>query len=342
MEQAGNNPIRAEADTGPGTGEAGARPLGVLVRARRRGLGLTLTELSARTGCARSTLSAIETGRIARPGDDVLARLEETLGAGLRAAADWPRVPPALRAEMAWLRRSHRDAGALAAWLSERMGAEPEPGAQARAEPKAEVVAPPRGGGAGLDALYRSGALRALIDRLAPRDAEADAEAQDGPGAAARGARASAGTGGGAAASRVSALPAEIPLINRVSAGYPREFTDLGYPARVADEYVRTVDVHDPDAFAARVVGDSMEPGYREGDVVVFSPARPVVSGMDCFARLEPDQETTFKRVYFEHDAAGREVIRLQPLNPRYAPRVIPREGVSGLYAAVSLTRALG
>lgn len=43
---------------------------------------------------------------------------------------------------------------------------------------------------------------------------------------------------------------------------------------QVAEEYVRSPDLADPDAFTARVVGDSMAPDYREGDIVIFSPAR--------------------------------------------------------------------
>ena len=139
----------------------------------------------------------------------------------------------------------------------------------------------------------------------------------------------------------VVSLPREVPVINRVTAGYPSEFTDLGYPARVADEYVRVPDLDDADAFGARVVGDSMEPEYREGDVVVFSPKATVISGSDCFVRLEPDQETTFKRVYFEKDASGQELIRLQPLNNAYPPVVVPRDRVAGLYSGVSVVRSL-
>lgn len=127
------------------------------------------------------------------------------------------------------------------------------------------------------------------------------------------------------------AMADRVPLINRVTAGYPAGFTDLGFPARVADEYVPCPGVTDRDAFAARVVGDSMEPEYREGDVVVFSPEADVVGGCDCFVRLEPDHETTFKRVFF--DAEGE--VRLQPLNPRYPSRVLDREQVAGLYRAV-------
>lgn len=167
-----------------------------------------------------------------------------------------------------------------------------------------------------LDEMYQSGALQRLVGQF------------------------ESGDGAGRGAVEV-ALPREVPLINRVAAGYPRGFTDLGYPARVADDYVRCPDIADPDAFAARVVGDSMEPAYREGDVVVFSPARAVESGDDCFARLERDDESTFKRVYFERGPGGEELIRLQPVNSRYSARVLPREEVSGLYRAVTVMRSV-
>ena len=74
---------------------------------------------------------------------------------------------------------------------------------------------------------------------------------------------------------------------------------------------------------------------------MVFSPARAVRNGMDVFARLEPDHETTFKRVYFEGES-GSERIRLQPLNSKYPPRVVEREQVAGLYAAVTVMRRIG
>lgn len=150
------------------------------------------------------------------------------------------------------------------------------------------------------------------------------------------------GAEGVSAAPLADLLPLEVPVINSVAAGYPAGFTDLGYPARVADSYLRCPDLDDPDAFAARVVGDSMEPTYREGDIVVFSPAAVLRSGMDCFARLEPDDESTFKRVFFDAGEDGRELIRLQPLNPAYPPRVLDRERVAGLYAAVSVMRRVG
>ena len=125
-----------------------------------------------------------------------------------------------------------------------------------------------------------------------------------------------------------------VPVINKVSAGYPGDFTDLGYPRGVADAYVGCPEVNDTDAFAARVHGDSMEPKYRAGDIVIFSPAATSKSGDDCFVRLA-DGQTTFKRVFYENDEAGGAVVRLQPRNGRYRPRIIAGAEVAGVYKAV-------
>jgi phage repressor protein C with HTH and peptisase S24 domain len=122
-----------------------------------------------------------------------------------------------------------------------------------------------------------------------------------------------------------------VPVINKVSAGYPTDFDDLGYPVGFSDDYVRCPDLHDPNAFAVRVVGDSMEPRFIEGDIVIFSPAAEVVNGDDCFVRFAQPHETAFKRVFFETD----DTVRLQPRNERYAPMVIDGKRINGLYRAV-------
>lgn len=164
----------------------------------------------------------------------------------------------------------------------------------------------PQDNGFDLDSAYATGALHELVERRV----------------------------GNVEALRASA----IPVINRLSAGYPEDFTDLGYPPRHADAYVSCPDLDDSDAFAARVQGDSMAPKYAEGDIVIFSPAAQVRDGDDCFVRFE-DGHTTFKRAFFEEeklsDGQARGVIRLQPRNEKYRPQVVPAEQVSGLYKAV-------
>jgi len=122
-----------------------------------------------------------------------------------------------------------------------------------------------------------------------------------------------------------------VPVINRVTAGYPTDFSDLDYPVGIADDYVRCPDLHDPNAFAVRVIGDSMEPKFSEGDIVIFSPAEEVHNGHDCFIRFSIPHETGFKRVFFEEGNR----IRLQPRNEKYSPIVIDGKRINGLYRAI-------
>ena len=309
-------------------GQARARAFGPRLRELREARGLTLQGLASAAGCTKGYLSSVENEKRGVPTDEILARLEVALGLGageLVRAAGWERTPVHVRREVVKLaarEAAHRDRERKLASIFSRSGID-EGGRLLGA----------------LDDAYKSGELANLLGMNTKPGADRSATAAAAPlvGDLAR------------------VLPFEVPLINKVAAGYPREFTDMGYPARVADEYVRCPDIDDPDAFAARVVGDSMLPEYREGDIVVFSPLREIKSGMDCFARLEPDGETTFKRVFFESergdpdsdagvkfedDASGVKV-RLQPLNPAYAPRVVAREEVGGLYAAVSVIKKL-
>ncbi|MCC6229259.1 MAG: S24 family peptidase [Phycisphaerales bacterium] len=286
--------------------------LGTLVRRRRLELDLTLDELAERIGKVKSYVWGIENERRVPP-DAVLRELASALSMDegvLVRAARWDETPAMVKREMESLRTTQESRRKLAARLIEIVRG-------------SAVGSDGRVRGA-LDETYRSGELSRLVDRISPSPESA-----------------AGGEVGAAAASELApaSLALEVPLINSVAAGYPREFTDLGYPARVADQYVRCPDVRDADAFAARVVGDSMEPAYQQGDIVVFSPLKAVKNGSDCFARLEPDHETTLKRVYFETDAEGNELVRLQPLNSAYPPRVVRREQVAALYAAVSVIK---
>ena len=124
-----------------------------------------------------------------------------------------------------------------------------------------------------------------------------------------------------------------IPLINKVSAGYPSDFTDLDYPAGVADEYVVVPDLTDQNAFAITICGDSMSPRFNEGDILIVSPERRVKSGDVCFVRIDSHGEvtSTLKQVFFDDE----QTVRLVSLNERYPPNVYRREELSGIYRAV-------
>ena len=271
-------------------------PLGAKIRRKRKELGLTLDELAGRTRVSKPYLSLIETGRVTNPpSDEKLRRLEHALG-----------FAPGELVGQAHLQRTPRDVRAMLAKLLAGNERAQAPGGAGIVETGSGATGGAEGAmataGLDLDAAYANGILQDLIER---RSGNVDPV------------RANA-----------------VPVINRLSAGYPQDFTDLGYPPRHADAYVGCPDLDDADAFAARVHGDSMSPKYGEDDIVIFSPAAVPRDGDDCFVRFE-DGQTTFKRVFFEQDEAGQGVLRLQPRNEKYRPRVVPAEQVSGLYRAV-------
>ncbi len=257
--------------------------IGMVIRKRRKQLGLTLADVAARVGCRKGYLSMIETGQRPPPSRAILTELEQVLMFDpdeLTKTVQWAATPKEVKQEVDRLARRDRQATALAEQLLHSSN---------------------------LDKLFQSGELQRFVDG---RSSNVD---------------------------QPMILHQQIPIINRVAAGYPKHFTDLDYPSRIADDYLACPDVVDPQAFAARVIGDSMEPRYHEGDIVVFSPDQPTPEGSDCFVRLERDAETTFKRIFFE--GSDQSQIRLQPLNNSYDPQVVDRKEVAGIYAAVYVMR---
>ncbi|MGC8559733.1 MAG: helix-turn-helix domain-containing protein [Phycisphaerae bacterium] len=133
----------------------------------------------------------------------------------------------------------------------------------------------------------------------------------------------------------------KVPLINRVAAGTPIEATDLDYPVNIADRDALIPNELVDGCFALRIDGDSMTPVYQPGDIVIFSGDRTPVDGDDCLVRLgDADNfSTTFKRIHFV-DASGvknkdGEFVFLEPLNSDYAPRIVRRVDLTGLYPAL-------
>jgi repressor LexA len=280
--------------------------IGTKLRRQRRRLGLTLDELAGRTGISKPYLSLIETGRVPNPpSDEKLRRLEQTLAftpGELVTQAHLQRTPRDVRA---MLERLMKADGERTAEAQNRKNADKPSSVKARVGSES----PHAGNGASLatsaidlDQAYLSGVLQELVE----------------------------GSTGNVEAVTANA----VPVINRVSAGYPKDFTDLSYPRGIADEYVSCPDLHDRDAFAARVHGDSMVPKYSQGDIVIFSPAAAPREGDDCFVRFK-DGQTTFKRVFFETGDNGASTLRLQPRNERYRAQIVPSEDATGLYRAV-------
>ena len=70
-----------------------------------------------------------------------------------------------------------------------------------------------------------------------------------------------------------------MPLIGLAQAGGDGYFDDGGYPVGGGWDEVGLPEIADPNAYALEISGDSMEPVFRDGDMVIVSPAAPIRRG---------------------------------------------------------------
>lgn len=126
-----------------------------------------------------------------------------------------------------------------------------------------------------------------------------------------------------------------IPIINAVPAGEPVDYEHMELDNGIGVDYISRTGsgVNDPNAFAVKLVGDSMTPEFREGDIVVCSPTSKINDGDAVFVRFssERDHTCTFKRVYDRGDE-----IELVPDNRRYTPLIVLKEHVDRMAKVVA------
>lgn len=77
--------------------------------------------------------------------------------------------------------------------------------------------------------------------------------------------------------------------------------------------------------FGLKIKGDSMEPDYLDGDVIIFQKVDDCENGDDCVVMVNGN-EGTFKRVFKNENG-----IILQPLNNKYQPMPYSNEEIEKL-----------
>ena len=70
-----------------------------------------------------------------------------------------------------------------------------------------------------------------------------------------------------------------IPVIGMAQAEGRGYFDGAGFPAGSEWSEVSVPEIGDPKAFALEIRGNSMQPVFRDGDLVIVSPASPIRSG---------------------------------------------------------------
>lgn len=121
-----------------------------------------------------------------------------------------------------------------------------------------------------------------------------------------------------------------VPLINSVQAGNYVCFVDNHHPGDGGMEMVTTSAPVGKHTYALKVSGDSMEPEFMDGQILIVEPELEPMPGDFVIARLVDGEETTFKQLVKD----GPEWF-LKPLNERYPIRPLGDATIVGVLRAV-------
>ena len=113
-----------------------------------------------------------------------------------------------------------------------------------------------------------------------------------------------------------STISRRLPLIGLAQAGSEGYFDDGGYPVGGGWDEISVPEVGDPNAYALEISGDSMDPVYRDGDVVIVSPAAPVRRGDRVVVRSERGE--VMAKELLRQSARRIELRSLNPAHPNY------------------------
>jgi phage repressor protein C with HTH and peptisase S24 domain len=122
---------------------------------------------------------------------------------------------------------------------------------------------------------------------------------------------------------RAGALARSVPLLGFAEAGAGGYFDDGGFPAGAGWDEIAFPAVDDTHAYALEVSGQSMEPAYRDGDVILVSPASPIRRGDRVVVKTR-DGEVMAK----ELKRSTAKSIELKSLNAQHPDRTIATEDV--------------
>jgi phage repressor protein C with HTH and peptisase S24 domain len=112
-----------------------------------------------------------------------------------------------------------------------------------------------------------------------------------------------------------------IPIVGMARAGADGFFDESGFPVG-ADETVRFPDLGDSRVYALEIAGDSMEPLFRAGDVVIVQPGAAVRKGDRVIVRTR-NGEVMAKQLGRRTDTS----VELLSLNPNHKARTLdPRD----------------
>jgi phage repressor protein C with HTH and peptisase S24 domain len=117
-----------------------------------------------------------------------------------------------------------------------------------------------------------------------------------------------------------------VPLIGLGQAGSGGFFDPAGFPQGQGWDEVAFPSAPEDGSYAIEVSGDSMQPLYRDGDIIVVSPTAQVRRGDRVVVRTK-EGEVLVKVLHRQTP----KMLELHSLNPAHPPRVLEMKDVEGV-----------
>jgi len=116
----------------------------------------------------------------------------------------------------------------------------------------------------------------------------------------------------------------KIPLIGCAQAGQQGYFDDAGFPVGSGWEMIEFPKMHDASIYALEVSGESMEPLYRDGDILIVSPHADNLRKGDRVVVRTKKGEVMAKQL----NRLTQSQVTLKSLNEEFEDILLPREQV--------------
>jgi len=120
-----------------------------------------------------------------------------------------------------------------------------------------------------------------------------------------------------------AAAAKSVPLIAFAEAGGSGYFDDGGFPVGKGWDEIAFPAVNDENAYAMEISGDLMLPAYRDGDVILVSPAAPVRRGDRVVVKTKQGEV-----MVRELKRQTAKLVELKSLNPDHPERTLPIDEV--------------
>lgn len=125
-----------------------------------------------------------------------------------------------------------------------------------------------------------------------------------------------------------------VPVVGMAQLGTDGYFEAMDYPVGHGDGYIR-ISSDDPNAYALKVVGNSMEPRIRSGEFVIIEPNKPYVAGDEVLVRTIQGQ-SMIKVFMYARDG----MVRLLSVNDAHPPLTIAEVDIEKIHFMGAISKS--